>query len=353
MFLLGTCAAATCQAQKYTVTQLQTLPGGTYTSAARMNNAGEVVGSADDSNGDTVAVAWNDGAPTIVYSLPQQSLLGGSAEAIAINSQGVIVGNDFQYEGGVFEDGPNVSAAQLFDHGVGVGAINDANVMVGDMEEHPVIWDGVDISQRPSAGLPTIDNGAYSSPSGISNAGVIVGTEYDYLPDGLDTYPVAVRWKPDPVTHAPGASVKALVGLGGIGSGASAVNINGWVVGWATHANKLQRAVLWEGNAGPYDLGTLGGKQSSANGINAEGDVAGQAQTASGAWHAVLWTHLDFKAIDLNLQISPALAKQVTLTSAADTNDRCRVLVNGVDNKTGANASFVLSLSDQSHCDKP
>jgi hypothetical protein len=29
-----------------------------------MNNAGEVVGSADDSNGFTMAVAWNNAAPT-------------------------------------------------------------------------------------------------------------------------------------------------------------------------------------------------------------------------------------------------------------------------------------------------
>jgi hypothetical protein len=67
----------------------------------------------------------------------------------------------------------------------------------------------------------------------------------------------------------------------------------------------------------------------------------------------VLWTHLDFKATDLNLEISPTLAKQVTLTSAADTNYRCMVLANGVDNKTGAQESFVLSLTDQSHCNEP
>jgi len=210
-------------------------------------------------------------------------------------------------------------------------------------------------SQDPNGGLPTTANRAsgYSEPTGINAAGVIVGTEDDLLPDFSDTYSVAVRWKPDPTTHAPGATVKALVGLGGLESAASAVNTSGWVVGWATLVNKLQHAVLWEGNSGPFDLGTLGGKQSSANGVNAEGDIAGQAQTASGAWHAVLWTHLHFKAIDLNLEISPTLAKQVTLTSASDTNDRCMVLAGGVDNKTGAQVSFVLSLTDQSQCNEP
>jgi probable HAF family extracellular repeat protein len=353
LFLLGTFAAGTCQAQKYTVIKLQTLPGGTYTSAARMNKAGEVVGSADDSSGDSIAVAWNGPTPSVVHAV--NPLFAGFADAVAINNQGVIVGNFFFFESGVFETGPNVSAEQSFDHGIEVGAINDANVMVGSLAGHPVFWDGVDISQDPNGGLPTTAKSAsgYSQPTGINAAGIIVGIEDDILPDFSNTYPVAVRWKPDPITHAPGATVKALVGLGGMQSAASAVNTNGWVVGWATLANKLQRAVLWAGNSGPFDLGTLGGKQSSANGVNAEGDIAGQAQTASGAWHAVLWTHLHFKTIDLNLEISPTLAKQFTLTSASDTNDRCMVLANGVDNKTGAQESFVLSLSNQSQCNEP
>jgi hypothetical protein len=67
----------------------------------------------------------------------------------------------------------------------------------------------------------------------------------------------------------------------------------------------------------------------------------------------VLWTHKHFTATDLNLEISASMAKQVTLTSASDINDRCMVLANGVDNKTGAQESFILSLTDQSHCNLP
>src|SRR5580704_4202960 len=90
LFLLGTFAAGTCQAQKYTVIKLKTLPGGTYTSAARMNKAGEVVGGADDANGDTVAVAWINAAPTIVFNDGPPGV--GSADAVAVNNLGVIVG---------------------------------------------------------------------------------------------------------------------------------------------------------------------------------------------------------------------------------------------------------------------
>ena len=114
--------------------------------------------------------------------------------------------------------GPNLDTAQSFDHGIGVGAINDTNVIVGYLGGQPAIWAGVDVSQNPSF-LPTTDNnyGAASQPNGINIAGVIVGAEYDYLPDFSSTYPVAVRWEPDPTTcMLPGATVTALGGLGGL-----------------------------------------------------------------------------------------------------------------------------------------
>jgi probable HAF family extracellular repeat protein len=300
-----------------------------------------------------VAVAWNNAAPTIVWDVypPGMDL---SAEAVAINNQGVTVGNADNAIGPfVFEIGPNVSTGSaIILRGINVGAINDTNVIVGQEEGYPIAWDGVDVSSNPNIGLFTLEAMDYAHPTGINAAGVIVGVEYEWFPDNSDTYPVAVRWPPDPTTHALGATVDALAGLGGTGSAAAAVNINNWVVGWATLGNKRQHAVLWERNNRPLDLGTLGGNQSSANGINAEGDVAGQAQTTWGAWHAVLWTHLDFKATDLNGEISESMAKEITLTSAVDTNDRCMVLANGVDNKTGAQESFVLSLTDQSHCNE-
>lgn len=359
LFLLGTLAAGTCEAQKYTVTRLQTLPGGIGTSAARMNKAGEAVGSADDANGVPQAVAWIDAAPTIVNEVTEYpGSEGVYADAVDINNQGVIAGNAYDGFGpassdSVFAIGPNISTYQGIARGISIGAINDSNVIVGTFEGIAAVWYG-DLTHN-TGGLPTIAGGMiYAQPTRINAAGVVVGTEDDPIPpDYINTYSVAVLWEPDPISHTPGASVSALGGLSGPNSGANSVNANGWAVGWATLANGWQRAVLWERGNGAFDLGTLGGHQSSANGINVEGDVAGQAQTAAGAWHAVVWTHLDFKATDLNLEISPTLAKEFTLTSAVDTNDRCMVLANGVDNKTGAHVSFVLSLAEQSHCNEP
>lgn len=351
LFLAGAFAAGTCQAQKYTVTKLSPLPGDIATSASGMNNAGQVAGDSFDSDGDAKAVEWQNAIPTLLIFDPYP---GASSGAIAINNQGVVIGDVYDTEHGVFEIGPSFATDQFYDHGIGVGAISDANVIVGDIQGHPTVWAGVDLSQKPG-GLPTTDGnyGVGAQPNGINTAGIIVGIEYDWLPDNSDTYSVAVRWKPDPSTHSLGATVKPLGGLGGLTSAANAVNSNGWIVGWATLGTKLQHAALWEPTTRAYDLGTLGGKQSSANAINAEGDIAGNAQTASGAWHAVLWTHKHFTPTDLNLEISATLAKQFTLTSASATNDRCMVLVNGVDNKSGIEESFVLSLTDQSQCDLP
>jgi probable HAF family extracellular repeat protein len=351
LLLLGVCAAGTSQAQKYTVTPLPTIPGYTSPTGVGMNNAGVVVGTVEDPEGNSHAVEWINGKP--IY-LVNNTFPGSFSSAVAVNNQGDVIGNMRDSESGVFETGPNVDTGQSLDLGISVAAVSDTNVIVGIDAGHPVIWDGVDLSERPNGGLPSTANAQseFSQPLGINAAGVIVGIEFDDLPDG-SSYPVAVRWQPDPVTHSLAATVEPLGGLGGISSGASAVNANGWVVGSATLGNKLTHAVLWEPTSRAFDLGTLHGKQSGANGINAQGDIVGEAQTTRGDYHAVLWTHKHFTAIDLNTEISPSLAKQITLTSASATNDRCMVLANGIDNKTGAQETFVLTLTDQSNCNQP
>lgn len=352
LFFLGVCAAGTSQAQKYTVTQLPTIPGYTSPTGVGMNNAGVVVGTVEDPDGNSHAVEWMNGKATILVN---NTFPGSFSSAVAVNNQGNVIGNERDSESGIFETGPNVDTGQSLDLGISVAAVSDTNVIVGIDAGHPVIWDGVDLSERPNGGLPSTANAQseFSQPTGINAAGVIVGIEYDDFPDGSDSYPVAVRWQPDPVTHFPGATVVPLGGLGGISSGASAVNANGWVVGWATLGNKLAHAVLWEPTSRAFNLGTLGGKQSGANGINVEGDIVGEAQTTWGDYHAVLWTHKHFTAIDLNTEISPSMAKKITLTSASATNDRCMVLANGIDNKTGVQETFVLALTDQSNCNEP
>ncbi len=89
---------------------------------------------------------------------------------------------------------------------------------------------------------------------------------------------------------APDAAAIDLGTLGGAGSGATALNASGQVVGFAETASGAQHAFLWTAQAGMIDLGTLGGEDSSATLITPTGQVAGTSQTASGATHAFSWT---------------------------------------------------------------
>jgi probable HAF family extracellular repeat protein len=308
LFLAGAFAAGTCQAQKYTVTKLSPLPGDIATSASGMNNAGQVAGDSFDSNGEFPGGGMGKCHAVRAHLRPlPRGRLGGSCHQqprcrhrrrLRHGTWGVRDRAERVYRPGFTTTGlawgrsamPTSSSVTFkVIHGCGrEWTCRRVRMAVSDhrwqlrrpraAQRHQCCrrrrWHRVRLAPRPQRHLS-----------------------------------VAVRWKPDPSTHAPGATVKALGGLGGRTSAANAINSNGWIVGWASLGNKLQHAALWEPTTGAFDLGTLGGKQSYANAINAEGDIAGNAQTASGAWHAVLWTHKHFTATDLNLEISPSLGQ--------------------------------------------
>jgi len=66
--------------------------------------------------------------------------------------------------------------------------------------------------------------------------------------------------------------------LGGSFGEARGINSSGQVVGYATTADGLARAFIWDAANGMRDLGTVpGGLQAFAHGINDAGQVIGQA----------------------------------------------------------------------------
>ena len=82
-------------------------------------------------------------------------------------------------------------------------------------------------------------------------------------------------------------------------SEAVAINERGWVVGNSyRNVDSLDRphAFVWEGT-NLVRLGTLGGSLSSASAINADGWIVGWGATRSGARHAFLWR--DGRMLDL------------------------------------------------------
>jgi probable HAF family extracellular repeat protein len=343
-FIAGTSVSTTANGQKYSVSVLQLLPGGTYTSGAALNNAGQVVGQADDGTPDPYegtptsgpyAVVWNQGVPSNIAGSAVFS-----AYASGINNSGFAVGT--WYQTGAFVWSAGMAYFNGNSHVGGIG-INDSGRIIGYSFCGPVVWASLTDFENGAGGcLPLLsgdfDGGA--TATSLNNSGQVVGVSYSESSNATR----ATRWS--------NGGVADLGTLGGASSYASAVNDRGWIVGWAAFGNNLQHAALWEPTTRAYDLGTLGGKNSNASGINLEGDIAGAAQNTWGTWHAVLWTHKHFTIIDLNTEISPALAKTITLTDAAATNDVCQVLVNGYDNVSGLSRAYVLSLTVQSDCNE-
>ncbi|HLW24763.1 MAG TPA: hypothetical protein VKT22_10420 [Steroidobacteraceae bacterium] len=319
-------AATSAQAAKYRLVVLPPLEGASSAQVAAINNHDQVVGSVVDSaSGNQEAVIWNGGTPTLVFrAVPFGAL------ANAVNDKGIVVGL-VPINGGAFAWAPTAGAVYLGDYSNSdATGINNHGVIVGIQGGAPASWASPFGETGP---LPTFEL-AVDAPVAINNLGVVVGFALSLDSDTQQ----AARFE--------GASSRNLGTLGGLNSEAVAVNDRGFIVGWAQIGNGSAHATLWGPHTGPYSLGTLGGKQSYANALNIQGDVAGTAQSAAGAWHAVLWTHAHYVPSDLNDEISSADAKAYTLTSAVGTNDQCRVIANGIDNKTGAGLAFMLYLTD-------
>ena len=78
-----------------TVAELGTLPGYSYSSPLGINNAGQVVGSAEDSDGNTHAVLYSGGTMMDLGALPDYA----QSVATSINNAGQVVGYVFNPQG--------------------------------------------------------------------------------------------------------------------------------------------------------------------------------------------------------------------------------------------------------------
>jgi probable HAF family extracellular repeat protein len=234
------------------------LPGGTFSSAAAINDLGVVVGTAD-------------GAGTVISEIdgiPNQECSDLTQPFVWMPGKGMKSVGGFGYGGGAFS---TIWCTFPYD----ATGINDRGQLVGytygpNFYMYALLWTRADgITLFGESFPPTMANG-------VSNTGEIVGS------NGNDEAAIAqaTSWMSGVTTD--------LESLGGdvwdYASSANGVNDRGQVVGWSTTTTVTalepccpnMHAVLWPVSGGILDLGTLPGDTfSEAFSINFYGQIIG------------------------------------------------------------------------------
>jgi probable HAF family extracellular repeat protein len=157
----------------YQITDLGTLPGGDYSTAAGINDSGQVVGYSS-AIGGYHAFLWD-----AVNGMQDLGTLGGSSSAQGINDSGQVVGGGtyhaFLWDATNGMQDLGTLPAGRFSMAVG---INDSGQVVGESAADPLygpihafLWDAVNGMQD----LGTLPGGYDSRAFSINNSGQVVG----------------------------------------------------------------------------------------------------------------------------------------------------------------------------------
>ena len=269
-----------------TMTDLGTL-GGAASQASGINDSAQVVGSAQLASGVTHATLWNGATPTDLD--PQDS---GSSYASAISNSGDIVG------------------------GTGSNAAIFLNGMAAQLQGLPSALVGL--------------SGAYAVNNNFQVAG------YDQIPGQTDA---AVTW-------LGGTQPSALSDLTGFPTlVAYGINDSGTIVGQIGNV-ALAEACLWNtGTSLQIAPQVLTGPVSAAYGINSGGLIVGTSQytTFGGLMVATLWTSGGGLRVNLNATLRPQVAAAYALTQASAINAAGQIAANGTVTATGASHAFLLT----------
>jgi probable HAF family extracellular repeat protein len=248
--------------------------------ATGLNNSGEVTGTVSSSVVPTALTAFTWTAAGGMQWLGGLAF-GDTAEPIAINDGGEIVGNNTKPDGTehavAWSPGNVVTdlGALAGSGGSFAVAVSDTGQVIGDS--------GLDVfSWTPGGGMVDVGNlgGGSAEATTVADNGDVVG--WGYL-SGFPTREHAFVW-------TAGSAMTDLGTLGGNNSQPFGANGNGQVVGWSTTSTGASHAFSWTSTGGMVDLGTLGGTTSWAKAVNDSGQVVGYSTTASGAEHAFVWT---------------------------------------------------------------
>ena len=249
---------------------LGVFPGGDYSSANAINDAGEVAGASNTGTA-ILPFVWSDKG-----GLQRAPLLAGDncGEAVAINKHGHVVSNS---------SGPTGCRAVLWTRKTGV------------------------------RDLGTLPGGSYSRAHDLNDSDEVAGVAASPAGDR------AVLW-----TNSGDARDLGTL-PGDLTSEAMAINNAGDVVGYSKGPSGM-RAFLWTKGGGMQELGILpGGNSSRALAINDSGTVVGSSDSASGG-HAFVWEK-QTGIVDLNEAGSGALG--VVLVGAHAINRKGEILAMG------------------------
>jgi probable HAF family extracellular repeat protein len=271
---LSTALPAT--AQSYRVTRLG--PGDAIrSSATAINDAGQVLGQVQDSNGDLRSFLYSHG------TLQDLGTLGGRmSQAYRINDSGEVVGYSqtaageyraFRYTNGTMTDlgarDGSFSAAMGINRSGHVVAYAE---LAGQHITHGMLHDGT-----TARDLGTMDGRV--DVVDINDAGHVVGHQY---PDHHGGFRRAFRYD--------GAAVQFLGTLSGESITVTDLNEGGDIVGYVATPRGELRAFRFRANV-MEDLGMLsGGTQSLAFALNNLGQIVGAADTGQSGLQAVLYS---------------------------------------------------------------
>ena len=355
---------------RYTVTDLGTLPGGTFSQGDRGNtDNGLVAGVSSVPGGALHATVWYKGQ---ILDIAATGLGGPNSWTLDVNERGQAAGvaetstpddenfcaffSGFQCLPFVWRNGIMAGLATLGGPNGGVSAISRRGEMAGVAQNtlvdpsciapvqhqfEAVKWD----AKGEIHVLPPLPGDTVGFALWMNDGGQVVGTSgscANTQPVGVVVGPHAVLWDID-------GSVYELPSLGGtvdtsvlaVGNRALAINNRGQMVGGSSLPdNTTAHAVLWLDKTSIMDLGTLPGDfNSGAVAINDKGDIVGVSNDTRGNARAFLWQ--DGVMHDLN-ELVPA-DSPVYLLFAAGIDSRGEIAGWGVAKSTGELHAFLAT----------
>jgi probable HAF family extracellular repeat protein len=319
----GAAGVVEAQVPAYTVTDLGTLGGGTYSFAIDVNTAGQVIGFSWKADHTGELFLWQDGVMTGLGIWPAN-------EIERINDAGQVATSIADGQGGsralLWEKGRWTDLGTLGGCCSRVGGLNALGQIVGvsntaDGAQHTFLWQKGAMADLGALVLPGYTDGGAID---VNASGVIAGGSSRSSPYETRTF----LWQNGTMT--------ALPTLGGSHNIAFKINSAGQMAGFASNAQGDFRAVLWQAKT-VQDLGTLGGRQSQAFSVNDSGQVVGHADTAAGRSHAFLVT--GGAMLDLNNLVPSSAGWE--LSSARGINNRGQIVGEGIHN--GQQHAFLLT----------